>query len=103
VPIRRMVNRGGPHGFGFGPTTLLAIWIVDVAILLLLVQVGPFFQHVVAQVALGLAIGGGGGNLVDRLWRGSVLDFVDVGFWPVFNLADTASGARAVTEGVFIL
>jgi signal peptidase II len=103
VPIRRMVNRRGSHGFCFGPTTLLAIWIVDVAILLLLVQVGPFFQHVVAQVALGLAIGGAGGNLVDRLWRGSVLDFVDLRFWPVFNLADTAIVAGALLAVVFML
>ena len=43
-----------------------------------------------ALVGLGLAAGGASGNLVDRLQRGAVLDFIDVAVWPVFNLADTA-------------
>ena len=47
------------------------------------------------QLALGLQVGGALGNLVDRLCRGSVVDFIDVNFWPlqkwpVFNLADSA-------------
>jgi len=48
-----------------------------------------------AIVALSLAVGGGGGNVLDRSRTGSVVDFVAVGWWPVFNLADVAlvSGA----------
>ena len=47
-------------------------------------------------VALGLVLGGAFGNVIDRIFRspgflrGAVVDFVDVGFWPVFNLADSA-------------
>jgi signal peptidase II len=48
--------------------------------------------------ALGLMIGGSAGNLLDRLVRGYVFDFIDVGFWPVFNLADCA-----ITVGVGLL
>lgn len=40
------------------------------------------------RVSLGLQLGGALGNLVDRITRGSVVDFVDIGFWPIFNLAD---------------
>ena len=47
--------------------------------------------------ALGLICGGALGNVIDRLWRGAVTDFVlvDLGFWPfhpwpVFNVADAA-------------
>jgi signal peptidase II len=41
-------------------------------------------------VGLGLVVGGAGGNLLDRLERGAVLDFVAAGPWPSFNLADAA-------------
>ncbi len=42
--------------------------------------------------ALGGLLGGAVGNKIDRLVRrgGAVVDFIDVGFWPVFNIADSA-------------
>ncbi len=60
-------------------------------------------QDWVTHLALGLQVGGALGNLVDRFVRGSVVDFLDVNFWPfkrwaVFNLADSA-----IVVGVFIL
>ena len=42
------------------------------------------------RVALGLILGGTVGNLVDRLRFGSVTDFIDIGIWPAFNIADSA-------------
>jgi signal peptidase II len=51
--------------------------------------------------SLGLITGGAAGNLIDRTLRGSVIDFIEVGFkqlsWPVFNIADSA-----VSVGVFL-
>jgi signal peptidase II len=41
-----------------------------------------------ARFTVGLLLGGSLGNLVDRLRSGEVVDFIDVGPWPVFNLAD---------------
>ena len=55
-------------------------------------------------VALGLVLGGASGNLVDRIFRapgflrGHVVDFVAVGWWPVFNVADSC-----VTIGAILL
>lgn len=45
-----------------------------------------------SAVALGLVLGGGAGNLADRIVRSTpgVVDWIDVGWWPVFNLADSA-------------
>ena len=40
------------------------------------------------QVGVGFAIGGAAGNVLDWLRRGRVTDFIDLGWWPVFNLAD---------------
>lgn len=44
--------------------------------------------------ALLLIIGGGFGNLADRIFRGAVVDFIDIGYktvyrWPAFNIADS--------------
>lgn len=41
-------------------------------------------------VALGLLLGGASGNLIDRITLGTVTDFLDLRFWPVFNVADSS-------------
>ncbi len=45
-------------------------------------------------IAIGLVIGGAVGNVIDRLWRGAVVDFLDFHIgawhWPAFNIADSA-------------
>ena len=46
-------------------------------------------RHPVLPVALGLVIGGSVSNLIDRVRLGHVTDFLDVRYWPAFNLADT--------------
>lgn len=55
-------------------------------------------RHPVLPVAVGLLIGGAAGNLTDRLRLGHVTDFVDLTYWPTFNLADTF-----IVSGVAIL
>ena len=42
------------------------------------------------RLTLGLQLGGAIGNLLDRLRYGHVVDFIDIGFWPIFNLADAS-------------
>jgi len=55
-----------------------------------------------ARLAAGLLIGGALGNVIDRLFRGrawlrgSVVDFIDVQWWPIFNVADIAVSVGAV-------
>ena len=63
----------------------------------LIVTQGYFFQHRAAQIGLGMALGGAGSNVYDQLRRGAVIDFLDLGWWPVFNLADVA-----ITVGVIM-
>ncbi len=72
--------------------TILAVVVVG-AILIFQRSLPP--EDWLLHLALGLQVGGALGNLVDRLFRGSVVDFIDVNFWPfqnwpVFNLADSA-------------
>lgn len=44
----------------------------------------------VLNVCLGLQMGGAVGNLIDRVTVGYVVDFFDLTYWPVFNIADSA-------------
>jgi signal peptidase II len=46
-------------------------------------------RHPVLPVALGLVIGGSLSNLLDRVRLGYVTDFLDLRYWPSFNLADS--------------
>jgi signal peptidase II len=73
----------------------LFAWWAALGGILLAIQSGWFFQQPAAQAGLGVALGGAGSNLCDRLRYGEVVDFLDLGWWPVFNLADVA-----ITVGV---
>jgi len=46
-------------------------------------------RHPVIPAGLGLLIGGSLSNLADRVRLGHVTDFIDFGWWPAFNLADS--------------
>jgi len=50
------------------------------------------------QILIGLVLGGSLGNLIDRFIKGSVTDFITLGNFPVFNLADIM-----ITLGIFLL
>ena len=50
----------------------------------------PFLATMPAKLALGLICGGTVGNLIDRLNYGFVTDFIAIGRWPSFNVADSA-------------
>ena len=50
------------------------------------------------KLAMGLQLGGAAGNLIDRLIKGKVTDFISIGTFPVFNVADAS-----ITIGVFVL
>lgn len=55
-------------------------------------------RHPILPIALGLLIGGSASNLIDRVRLGHVTDFIDLEFWPAFNLADSF-----IVLGVLIL
>jgi signal peptidase II len=59
----------------------------------------PRFVNILNRIALGLLLGGDLGNLTDRIrFAGRVTDFIDPGFFPVFNVADSA-----ITVGVILV
>lgn len=87
--LRRVHNRAG----GLVPMSMPAVatlWCAVVAGLVLAFALGEARPGAASAVGLALAVGGATGNLVDRIVRGEVVDFVVVRRWPVFNLADVA-------------
>ena len=88
LDIHRVQNSGIAFGLFSSATALVAL-VTAVALCWMIV----FFarssaRHPVLPAALGLLIGGSLSNLVDRVRLGHVIDFVDFGWWPAFNLAD---------------
>ena len=55
------------------------------------------------RLALGLQMGGALGNMIDRFRIGHVTDFIDIGPWYIFNLADLAVVSGAVILGLLVL
>lgn len=65
-------------------------WLCALVSALVLRHLGMWFHGQVSLIGLGLAFGGAAGNLLDIWLHHSVVDFIDLGWWPVFNLADVA-------------
>ena len=65
----------------------IVLWVVAVACAATVVAWRP---DLLTSLGLGLSVGGASGNLIDRLARGRVIDFIGIGRWPTFNLADAA-------------
>ena len=96
-------NTGAAFGLFQGQSfTLTIVALVGVALLLFWALFAyrrfPLLVGVSNRIALGLILGGTVGNLVDRLRLGHVTDFIDVGIWPAFNIADSA-----IVVGVIIV
>jgi signal peptidase II len=94
LSFTHLTNTGVAFGllpqFGDFFTLLAAVVVVAIILFYRTLEVDDPLTH----LALGLQIGGALGNLVDRLFRGYVVDFIDVNFWPlqhwpVFNIADS--------------
>lgn len=97
VSLTYTVNRGAAFGIlqgrlGFLTVVALVCAIGSAVYLLAVGAKGPALQGIGASLVLGGAMG----NLADRLRLGHVVDFIDVGSWPVFNAADSAIVAGAV-------
>jgi signal peptidase II len=93
--LRLVFNTGAAFSLvqGLGPVLALGA----VAIVVVLLWIGRVAPNRATAIAFGLIAGGALGNLADRLFRsgegflgGAVVDFIDVQWWPVWNVADMA-------------
>ena len=90
-------NSGAAFSLARGLTPELVV--VGVALIAVVVVVGRTASTAAAAIAVGLILGGAVGNLVDRLARsngGAVIDFIDLRYWPTFNVADACIVCGAI-------
>ena len=98
VRIVHWVNTGAAFGmFQGGNAVLIGLTVAITLAILIYYQTLPE-GHLFQRICLVLMVGGSIGNLIDRLTLGYVVDFVAVGRFPVFNLADSC-----VTVSVILL
>ncbi|MFZ6002293.1 MAG: signal peptidase II [Actinomycetota bacterium] len=86
-------NDGAAFSLGRGRTTLIAL--VGLVIVGVIIRLGLRAEQRLWAIGIGVVLGGALGNLSDRAFRagegllgGRVVDFIDLQWWPVFNVAD---------------
>ena len=91
LSLRLFKNTGIVFGWLQGMNTVLIFVVALIIVGLLVVRVYGRFNNLM----FSFIIGGGMGNLIDRIFRGGVIDFIHLEFWTIFNIADVA-----ITVGV---
>jgi len=95
VGITNVRNSGAAFGVAPAGATLFLLASVLVAIgLVVYVARNPVNEW--TSLVLGLILGGTLGNGFDRIFHGTVTDFINFHFWPVFNVADAAISTGVV-------
>ena len=87
--IHHVQNSGIAFGLFASATPLVTALTALAVAWMLLFFARSGSRHPILPTALGLLIGGSVSNLVDRIRLGHVTDFLDLRYWPAFNLADT--------------
>lgn len=101
LPYARVIhiqNTGAAFGLFKGANTIFMILAVVVAGAIIYYFPSISKKDWIIRVALSMQLSGALGNLIDRIKVGHVTDFVSVGTFPVFNVADAS-----ITVGVGIL
>ena len=97
-------NTGGAFGILANQAFLLAlVAVISIAVFLIYLRYIPL-KSALLKIGLGLDFGGAIGNLIDRLrFGGRVTDFIDIGPWPVFNVADMSIVIGTIIIACYLL
>lgn len=91
IQINYLENRGSSFGIFNSNWFIIILDILIIVVLLRLIFSKKYEFTDLANVGLGLILSGGLGNLIDRIFRGFVIDYIDISKilnYPIFNLAD---------------
>lgn len=98
VYITVVFNTGTAFGFLQGKANFLIYFTLILILFFLFIFKKEEKKSITFLVATGLIFGGAVSNLIDRIMLGAVVDYIDLRFWPVFNLSDSC-----ITIGAIIL
>ncbi|MBN1666700.1 MAG: signal peptidase II [Anaerolineales bacterium] len=101
APYARFVHwKNTGAAFGLGQNLNWVFAILACFVIVAIIYYYPEFatQGLYVRITLGLMLGGATGNLIDRVLQGHVTDFISVGTFPVFNIADSS-----ISVGVAVL
>jgi signal peptidase II len=91
--------RNSGAGFGiFQGQTMFLIWFAVIVIGIIIFNYEKIIKEKLFQISSALILGGTVSNLIDRIFLGFVVDYIDFRIWPVFNIADSC-----ITIGALIL
>lgn len=98
ISLTYVRNQGAAFGLFAGNTWL---FIACALLVVVIISIYNYKNPLVGclQIILGLVCGGAMGNFIDRFRYHYVVDFFDLGWWPVFNIADMA----VVCGGVLLI
>lgn len=103
--LRHLENEGAAFSILQGKTLILAI--VTSVVAVVLVYVLAKNKNNFLRATLSMILGGALGNLFDRIFRGSVVDFLEFHFgsyvFPTFNIADTLVVVGTIMLAIYIL
>ena len=88
--LTHVTNTGSAFGLFPNQTILLTVASIFAIGLLIYFYRTQVSSSRLLRFAIGLQLGGALGNLLDRLISGAVVDFIDFGWWPIFNVADSS-------------
>lgn len=101
--ITYVKNTGIAFGL-FKNNNIFMIILISIIILILLYFYNKEKNKVFSlNIAITLLISGAVGNLVDRIYYGFIVDYIDFTFWPAFNLADSLIVIGSITLAVYLI
>ncbi len=103
IRIIHVTNSGAAFGILQGQTPFLIVTSLLGLAAIVLYYLYPPMDHGIIRIALGMQLGGAVGNLIDRVRMGEVTDFIDVGTFPTFNVADSSISVSMVAVLIFFL
>ena len=94
--LHLLVSRNPGAAFSIGTSMTLVFSAIAVSVIVIILRTARRIRSLPWALTLGLLLGGATGNLLDRifrypgLFRGYVVDWIQLPHWPVFNLADSS-------------